>query len=280
MAIISLWLEGFYSPTTFYSLRASISFRHLFPQAFIPLSKYTTSSIFLGHTVGSMISDSTPQLEAKILYTLNHKRLLCRHPNESVLPLREPWSSTSTSSRAYTRRSTVDASNCIYDDVFKEPEEPSSKIFIFIDADSSEIASKGNLLIIPTPCNKRDTPIIQHRAEERRASIRPLRSIAAFQRLSRDEWTCYKLTHPCDTFNVQTYVVNLHASWDFNIVESTHSFFITHDACWVQVKWLACGTLDSCDSRKFRSIDIDTLENDIDTIVDGGVAFGSTELCL
>ena len=50
--------------------------------------------------------------------------------------------------------------------------------------------------------------------------------------------------------------------------------------CLLGLSWLACGTLDSRDNGRFRSIDIDTLKSDIDTIVDGGVAFGSKELCL
>lgn len=229
-----------------------------------PFNKYTLS----------VIKRFNAALEAKILHTLNHKRLPCRHPNESVLPLREPWSSTSTLSRAYIRHSTADASDRTYDDVFKDQEEPPSTSSAFVDTNSSEIASKGNLLTIPMPCSKLNTPTVQHRSEERHASMRPSTLITASQRLSRGEWTYYKLTHHCDTFNVETGVVNLHASWDFNIVKATH------DACWVQVNWLACRTPDSRDNGRLRSIDINTLKSDRDTIVDGGVAFGSTELCL
>lgn len=141
-----------------------------------PINKSPTSEYTL-----SVIERFNTPLEAKFLHTLKDKRLRCRHPNESVLPLREPWLSTSTLSRAYMRHSTADASDRTYNDVFEDQEEPSSKSSAFVDADSSEIASKGNLLTIPTPCAKRDTLTVQHRAEERRASMRPLRSIAASQ---------------------------------------------------------------------------------------------------
>lgn len=104
--------------------------------------------------------------------------------------------------------------------------------------------------------------------------MRPSRSIATSQRLFRGEWAYYKLTHFCDIFNVETDVINLHASWNFNIVK------VTDDVCWIQVNWLACGIPDSRDNERLRSIDIDILKNDTDTIVDGEMAFGSTELCL
>ncbi len=228
------------------------------------------------HTI-SVIERFNAILEAKILHTLNHRQLPCRHPNESVLLLHEPWSSTSTLSRAHTRHSIREALDCAYDDVFEDQEEPPSKSFAFADTGSSEITSKDSLLTAHTPSAKRDVLDVQQRTG---ANMSPLRPIVTSQRLSRGNWTYHKLTHPCDIFTVQTDVVSLHASWDPNAMEGARSLFARHNTCWVQVKWLPCGIQDTYEDGRFGYIDLDTLESNQDKTVEGGAAFGSKELCL
>lgn len=96
-----------------------------------------------------------------------------------------------------------------------------------------------------SPPAKRDTPNEQQRTEERRAIVGPLRPMTASQRLTRGDWAYHKLTHPCNTFTVRTDVVSIHASWDYKAMEATRGLFAAHDACWVGVKWLACGNQDT-----------------------------------
>ncbi len=219
-------------------------------------------------------------LEAKILHTLNRKRLPCRHPNESTLPLREPWSSTSTLSRAYTRYSTAEASDHAYDDVFEDQEEPPPQNSAFADTGSFKTALEDSLYTTQTPPVKRDTPKEQQRNGERGAIVIPLRPNAASQRLTRGDWAYHKLTHPCDTFTVQTDVVSLHAAWDYKAMEATHGLFAAHNICWVQVKWLGCGSQGTQEDARFGCIDLDTLESNQDKTVESGTVSGAKELYL
>ncbi|CAD6587309.1 MAG: hypothetical protein ASARMPRED_003057 [Alectoria sarmentosa] len=84
----------------------------------------------------SIIERFNTVLEAKILQTLNHARLPSHPPNESVLHVREPWSSTSTIPEAEPRESTVETSDPVHH-VLREQEEPSSPRSAFADPGSS-----------------------------------------------------------------------------------------------------------------------------------------------
>ena len=142
------------------------------------LSTWSINEFFFNEYIFSMIKRFNVALKIQILHTLNHKRLSCQHSNKNVLFLHKFWSSTSTLSKAYIKHFTANASNRIYDDIFKNQKELSFKNFVFIDMNSSEFASNDNLLIIAMPCVKRNTSTVQHRSEERHASMKPSRSIA------------------------------------------------------------------------------------------------------
>jgi len=139
---------------------------------------------------------------------------------------------------------------------------------------------EDSLYTTQTPPVKRDTPKEQQRNGERGAIVIPLRPNAASQRLTRGDWAYHKLTQPCDTFTVQTDVVSLHASWDYKAMEATHGLFAAHNICWVQVKWLGCGSQGTQEDARFGCIDLDTLESNQDKTVESGTVSGAKELYL
>jgi len=219
-------------------------------------------------------------LEAKVLLLLSHRGLPYRHPNESVLPLHEPWSSTSTLSRAYSRHTAVKVSTRDFDDIFEEQEEPLSKSHTFANADSSQIASRHSLTITQPLSSKLDARFLERSNEEDRAGSSPRRPIALSRCLIRRDWTYYKLTHPWNTLTVHNDAVNLQASWGNSTTEVVPNTNITHGACWVQVKWLACGPQAALDTEAFGCVDLNALERNQDMIVEDGAALSSKPLCL
>ncbi len=230
----------------------------------------------------SVIGRFNSTLEGKILHTLSHKRLACRHPNESVLLLREPWSSTSTLSKASTRHSSTDAIEYAREGVLDDHCQSPSKISTVVDGESSDTNSDGNApsLPPPVPSAMRGLQDVQQRTEEVSECVSPARPTVARQRLSRGDSTYHKFTSSRDTFTVQTDFVIVHASWDCEVIEAVDCLSGRRRACWIQVKWLACDDQNALGDGRVESLGIDVLKNCQERIVEGGGAFSSKDFIL
>ena len=206
-------------------------------------------------------------LEAEIVHLLNHRRLPFPHPDESVLLLREPWSSNSTLSRACNQGSIHETTDPACTGSSGDHAEPSSN------------TSPGSLATL-TVSTERDRADAQQWLDGMQADMPPSRPIAIFRRLSRGDSTCCKLTNRHDSLIVQTDAARIHASWDFHSVDTAYDPFATDRACWVQVKWLACDGQTAHNDGSFECIDINSLACSHDRILEGGAALSSKELAL
>ena len=276
----------------------------------------------------SVIERFNTVLEAKILQTLNDARLPSHHPNESVLHVREPWSSTSTIFEAEPREGTVETSDPIHQ-VLRQREEPSSPRSAFADPGSSfrpaidismcatqgpflepatdenlhatqepslgpaangnvhatrepfvEPASPSNVHATQEPSLVPETLRLSPRSEGRRTSVSPSRLATSPDFLIQGDTMYRKLTHPSETFTVQTDKITLHVSSDWRRADSNNHTSAAWDPCWVQVRCLAWCVQIEADDEGYECVDLRTLGSNCDKTVQGGAAFGSKALCL
>ena len=215
----------------------------------------------------SVVDRLNATLEAEILRTLSHQQRPFPHPDESVLLLREPWSSNSTLFRAPNQESIQEITDRACNGSSGDQAEPSS---------NSSPCSPATL----TTCTERDKSDAQHRTDETQENVHLSRPIAVFCRLSRGESTCFKLINQHDTSTVQTDLVIVHASWDSKFIDTAYDPIASNGACWVQVKWLAQDNQNAHNAGSFELVDINSLASNQDTIVEGGAGLNSKELSL
>lgn len=215
----------------------------------------------------SVVDRLNATLEAKVIHILNHKRLPFPHPAESVLFMREPWSSNPTLSKICSRESVHETGGLISIDQSENPVDPRSK------------ASSCSLLI-PTMSTGQDRPETQLRSDEIHSETSPFRPNIIFRHLSRGDSTCCRLTHRRDSLIVQTSAGRVYASWDADSVETTFDPFTHGRTCWVQVKWLTSDDQTSQSDKSLESVNVHSLARSHDHVVEGGAALSSKELAL
>ena len=220
-------------------------------------------------------------LEAKILQTLNNIRLPRRHPNESVLHLREPWSSTSTISQTEPGQTTVNPLDSTYYNTLGErQEEPSSEPPNSAKPNSPYTTTPDNTTYATQePSALQETLNPQRSSHERQASATSSTPNPTTQHLSQGETSYHQLTRSNATVTVLTAGISLHLSWDWPRAEPTNAITAAaRDSCWVQVTSLAPGPLSPAGDEMSEPIDLDTLGVSQDKTVPDGSAFGSRPL--
>lgn len=219
-------------------------------------------------------------LEAKILQAFHGSQTPFRHPNESILPFREPWSSVPTVYRANVSSSTAQLLEHVHGDVLKHQETSQPQSSVIADASSPKGSLKSHLPTVQISRVERDLSEVQEITAEQQVCMDPSISSAAYLRLSRGDRMCYKLTHSSDTCTVQTDAINVHISYDFHTEGVTAHPFAKHKVCWVQVEWLVCDRQNTHDDGRNRSVELDKLEYDQELIIEDGAAFSSKQLSL
>jgi len=198
-------------------------------------------------------------LESKILQTLSTKRPSFHHPNESVLHLREPWSSNSTLPALERRQSIKERLEDGKNKVTKALDEVTSTGSVDDSSSSGTASEKRNVKSGETSAG---TLNLNQIAAEVQRSLIP--SGPAVMLLSRGDTLCHRRTRPCDTLVVRTDAITLHASWDWNPTNSTESASgpsIMQDDCWIQVEWLSHGGHITGGAQAVDSIDLETLSS-------------------
>ena len=224
-------------------------------------------------------------LEAKILQTLNSIRPPRRHPNESVLHLREPWSSTSTISQTEPGQTTANTLDSAHYNTSGERQEPSSRPPIFTKPNSPYTTTPDNTThATQEPSTLQETLNPQRSSPERQASATSPTPNPTPQFLSQGETSYHQLTRSNPTVTVLTAGISLHLSWDWPRTRTEPPNAITapaRDSCWVQVTSLAPGPLSTAaDSMSMseKIIDLDSLGVSQDKTVPDGAAFASRPL--
>ena len=215
----------------------------------------------------SVINRFHAALEAKIIYILSHKPRPFLHPDESVLLLRQPWSSNSTLSRTSKQGSIQEIAGLTSNSLSRDQTRPPSNTSTYS-------------VSTPTKSTERDQPSAQPCVDRMQAGTHLMRPTKVFRRLSRGDSTCCKLINPRDALIVQAGPASIHASWDSNIVDTPCDLFASHSSCWVHVQWLASDGQTTHNDTSFEIVDIDSLARNRDTIVKGGAALSSKELSL
>ena len=204
-------------------------------------------------------------LESKIFQTLGTERASLHHPNESVLHLREPWSSNSTLPALETRQICKKPSDYSMIRLAKGPDAHIPGASANDDVSSETAFGQRNMKSGET--FESVTPISSQTVTEEQRSMSP--SNLAVTPLSHGETLCHRLSRACDTLVVHTDAITLHASWDgtpINVVESASGASITQDVCWVQVKWLSHGSHIPGSDQNVDCVHLETLGSTSDSV--------------
>ena len=232
----------------------------------------------------SAIDRFNSTLEKKILQVLNTRMPPFQHPNESVLHVRQPWSSNSTLPALESRRSIAEASDDGGVKISIELEEfpPTDPAG---DGFSSRTAFGERDIETGKASTRRVPPNISQTAEGQQEIVSPSDSVVVF--LSRGDALCHRLTRPCDTLVVRTGAITLHASWDWSSTDFTKSASdapLTQDSCWVRVNWLPRGGPIADGDQDVDSVDLENLSNTTDsfqeTVLKGGSALSHKVLSI
>ncbi|KAL8912810.1 MAG: hypothetical protein Q9171_002268 [Xanthocarpia ochracea] len=215
----------------------------------------------------SVVDKLNAALEAKIIYILNHKRLPLSQPAESVLGFGEPWSSYSTLSKAYSRRSVHEATDYVSIAPSKDPQDARC------DASSCSLPST-------ITSAERVKFGIELCPDSKHAEIPLPQPTTTLRHLSRGTSTCCELNDQHDVLIVQTDVGRIYASWDIQSVAITSDLCTPSHACWVQVTWLAKDDQTIQSNERLEFFNIQSLAPNHDHVVEDGAALSSKELTL
>lgn len=194
--------------------------------------------------------------------------------------MREPWSSNSTLPALE-----------IWQSISEISEDGKSRVTKELD-EVTPTGSADNSFSSGTAFEKMDIKS----GETSARTVMPNQIVADIQRsaspsgpavmlLSRGDNLYHRLTRLYDTLIVQTDIINLHASWDWdptNLTDSTSGSSITQDNCWVQVKWLSHGGHITGGGQDVNAIDLETLSSTPgqlqERILEGGSALSQKAL--
>ncbi len=225
------------------------------------LPECSTNQALYSQSIQLAIDRCNTTLEGKILQTLNTRRPSFRHPNESVLHMREPWSSNSTLPTLETGQRMTEALEGGRNKVTKELDEltPTGSND---NSFSSESAVERRSMESGETIAGRVMPNTDQITAEGQRSVSSSGQVELL--LARGGTLCHRLTRSCDTLVVRTVAITLHATWDWNPIDPTEAASgpsIMQDDCWVQVKWLSSG---SDITRGDQDVDLETLGSNPD----------------
>ena len=244
------------------------------------LPEWSTHQSLSSQRIQSTVERFNCTIEGKILQAINIGRPSFHHPNESVVHVREPWSSNSTLPVLETPQSIVEASDDGTIEAVGELEE-SPPTGLADGSFSTAIAFEERDVEdgeVPRSRVKPDTNQILARRGRSVSQSGP-----AIVPLSRGDTLCHKLTRQCDSLIVRTDAITLHASWDWDLTRSTRlasGASMTQDDCWIQVKWLAHGSHITGGDRGVDSIDVECADSFQEKSFEGGSALGQKTLSL
>ena len=214
----------------------------------------------------SVINRLNEALEVKIIHTLSRKPLPFPHPDESVLLLREPWSSNSTLSRIRKQDSIKESADCA--------RNTSSRVQLVPLCNTSPCSLPSQVM------STEQDRLGAQPCVDMQPDVHLIRPIEVFRCLSQGDSTCCKLTSPRGILIVQAGPARLHASWDSIVVDTTYDSLASGRACWVHVQWPAGDDQTAQDDTSFELVDVGALARDRDTVVEGGAALSSKQLAL
>ena len=219
------------------------------------------------------------ELESKILWTLNHGKLLSIHPNESVLPIHERWSSSSTLSKAYPHQ--VSAGSFLY----KQPDiserlEDCLRMTTACEPGSSQSTLKALPPDAEPLSAEANTQVAQFIDEGLQPDAAPTEAVTISKRLIRGVWTCHKFVDPHHILNVQSDAVHLHLSWNSVESNAVGESNTSYRSCWVRVKWLLSDAQLDHKNGDLTPVDLEAASEDTDLKVECGAALSPKVLLL
>ena len=221
-----------------------------------------------GHLL-SVIDRFNAALEAKIKQTSRHRARPLPHPNESVLLLPQPWPSNSTLAETNEQVPIQVATSPVHEDLSSGQMKPPSHILPRSPS-------------TPTTSISLDQPISQPDVENVQLDVQPSQPTEVIRHLSLGESTTLKLLTPQNTLIIDTGPARLHASWDPGTLNRLKESPTSPRACWIHVQLWSAGEDQAAldDDRAFESVEIDSLAEDQDTVVQGGAALSEKKLAL
>lgn len=211
-----------------------------------------------GHLV-SATENFNAVLEAKIQKTLRSKTRSLPHPNESVLLLRQPWPSNSTLAEPHEQASIQKVLDPIH-------EIPSR------DQTGPPLVTLPCSPPTPTATTSQDQSVAEAHVDNAPPDIHPSQPTEVIRSLSLGDSMTHKLIHPQDTLIIETGLTRLHASRDTNTLNTT--------SCWIHVQYPASQSHAANSNKDFETVNVDSLAQDSDIVVEAGAALSSKELAL
>lgn len=215
-----------------------------------------------GHLV-PVIDEFNAALEVRIQDTLRSKTRPLPRPNESVILLRQPWSSNSTLAEPHEQPHEQTSIQEILDPIHENPSKHQPGL---------PLVTLPYSPTPPTPSASRDQPVAEAHVDNAPSDIHPSQTTEAIRRLSLGDSMTHKLINPQDTLIIETGPIRLHVSRDTNTLNTT--------SCWIHIHWSTSENHAVNNNRSFESVNVDSLAKDSDTIVEAGAALTSKELAL
>ena len=221
-----------------------------------------------GHLL-SVIDRFNAALEAKIRHTLRSRARSLPHPNESVLVLGQPWSSSSTLAEPHEQASLQGIVNSIPETASKDLPKPP------YDGPPRSPSS-------PIISTSRDQPVAYvHDDANPQPDLRPTEPTEVTRYLSFGDSLTHNLLTPQDTLTIETGLMRLHTSWDRSTLDRISERSSPPRAYWIHVQY--CSASESRlagDEGSIESVDVESLAENRDTVVEGGAALSEKRLAL
>lgn len=211
----------------------------------------------------SVIERLNAALEAKIKDVLRTNSRSLPYPEESIAHLPQPWSPASTLSEIREQISIQETIDHTRGDPSGDQREPPPSV---LPASSSILATSRSSILFNQP-TARSQPL------NPLPNLPPSSSTSLTHHLSSNTPTTYALTSPQSTLIIEAGPLTLHLSWNLKVADGASTL---HRSCWVQIH----RTTFAPPNSSHEIIDVASLPNDRDVVVESGAALSSRELAL
>lgn len=224
------------------------------------------------HSLAYVTRQLDSEVKAQILHTLQDTKRVYEHPNESVLPFRENWSSSSTLARSIQQQRIGPP--------FTNAEREGSHL----GATSPGIDPLSSVLRVDLGPSRR-LPEISNAELVKKSDfynipyVSPVKFHAPAKYLDQNSWISRRLTATDHTFCVHTNTVNLDISWDLAPLEDTIDPSPGKNICWIQVKRINSSQAQPNDTS-LEFINLKEVKEDTTITTEAGAALSSRSLCL
>lgn len=211
----------------------------------------------------SAIESFNAALEAKVKGILRTNTRSLPHPEESVVHLSQPWSPASTLSEIREQIAIQDTVNHTRESPSGDQRELPPSLFLASPSISSNLKSSVSF----------NQSMAQSQPLTPLPNLPPPSPTSLSHHLSSNTPTTYALTSSQSPLIIEAGPLTLHLSWNLNVADGASP---SRRNCWVRIHRIAFAQPKS----SHEIVDVASLPNDHDVVVERGAALSSRELAL